>query len=76
MSTGDDPVVDAVIAVRNGARFLKVCLDSVMAQTRAPRAVIVVDDGSSCATPQLLFGRPSVGLAVLDTISSRDRLTP
>jgi glycosyltransferase involved in cell wall biosynthesis len=47
MSVGDDSAVDVVIPVRNGARFLAACLDSVRAQTRAPRAVIVVDDGST-----------------------------
>jgi glycosyltransferase involved in cell wall biosynthesis len=50
MSARDDCAVDVVIPVRNGARFLKSCLDSVMAQTRAPRAVIVVDDGSTDGT--------------------------
>src|SRR5262249_34682542 len=43
--------VDVVIPVRDGARYLKQCLDSVMAQTRPVRAVIAVDDGSTDATP-------------------------
>jgi glycosyltransferase involved in cell wall biosynthesis len=46
--------VDVVIPVRDGARFLPACLDSVMAQTYSARAVIVVDDGSTDATPQVL----------------------
>jgi glycosyltransferase involved in cell wall biosynthesis len=54
MSAGEDAAVDVVIPVRNGARFLAACLDSVRAQTRAPRAVIVVDDGSTDATPRIL----------------------
>jgi glycosyltransferase involved in cell wall biosynthesis len=48
------PDVDVVIPVRNGARFLPACLDSVIAQTYPPRAIIVVDDGSTDATPQVL----------------------
>jgi glycosyltransferase involved in cell wall biosynthesis len=54
VNAGDDGAVDVVIPVRNGAHFLKACLDGVMAQTRAPRAVIVVDDGSTDTTPQIL----------------------
>jgi glycosyltransferase involved in cell wall biosynthesis len=46
--------VDVVIPVRDGARFLPDCLDSVIAQTYPPRAIIVVDDGSTDATPQVL----------------------
>jgi glycosyltransferase involved in cell wall biosynthesis len=48
------PDVDVVIPVRDGARFLPACLDSVIAQTHPPRAIIVVDDGSTDATPQVL----------------------
>ncbi len=48
------PDVDVLIPVRNGARFLPACLDSVFAQTLLPRAVIVVDDGSTDETPRIL----------------------
>jgi glycosyltransferase involved in cell wall biosynthesis len=54
MSVGDDGAVDVVIPVRNGARFLESCLDSVMAQTGAPPAVIVVDDGSTDGTAAIV----------------------
>jgi glycosyltransferase involved in cell wall biosynthesis len=46
--------VDVLIPVRNGARFLPACLDSVFAQTLSARTVIVVDDGSTDATPRIL----------------------
>src|ERR1043166_7534525 len=50
-----DPfAVDVVIPVRDGARCIGACLDSVRAQTRSVRAVIVVDDGSTDATPAVL----------------------
>jgi glycosyltransferase involved in cell wall biosynthesis len=54
MNDDDDLVVDVVIPVRNGARFIEACLDSVMAQTRAARTVVVVDDGSTDASPAIL----------------------
>jgi glycosyltransferase involved in cell wall biosynthesis len=46
--------VDVVIPVRDGAHYLRQCLDSVMMQTRGVRAAIVVDDGSTDATPDIL----------------------
>jgi glycosyltransferase involved in cell wall biosynthesis len=50
-----DPfAVDVVIPVRDGARYLAQCLDSVMAQTRPVRAAVAVDDGSIDATPDIL----------------------
>jgi glycosyltransferase involved in cell wall biosynthesis len=46
--------VDVVVPVRDGARFLPSCLDGIAAQTLRPRAIIVVDDGSTDLTPQIL----------------------
>jgi glycosyltransferase involved in cell wall biosynthesis len=46
--------VDVLIPVRDGARFLPACLDSVFTQTLPARAVIVVDDGSTDETPRIL----------------------
>src|SRR5262249_62149052 len=46
--------VDVLIPVRNGARFLPTCLDSVFAQTLPARAVIVADDGSTDETAAVL----------------------
>lgn len=57
MTQGDQsPAVDVVIPVRNGARFVKPCLDSVLAQTLPPNRAIVVDDGSTDDTPRVLAG--------------------
>lgn len=48
------PTVSVQIAVYNGARFLAATLDSLLSQTWTDFELIVVDDGSSDATPQLL----------------------
>jgi len=59
--------VDVLIPVRDGARFLPACLDSVFAQTLPARAVIVVDDGSTDETPRILaeYQRRSSNLQVI-----------
>ncbi len=48
------PCVDVLIPVRNRARFIATCLESVQAQTLQPNSVIVVDDGSTDDTPDIL----------------------
>lgn len=52
------PLVSCIIPVYNGARFLGAALDSVFGQTWRPIEVIVVDDGSTDATPQVLAEYP------------------
>jgi glycosyltransferase involved in cell wall biosynthesis len=51
---GPVPLVDVLIPVRDRARFIAVCIDSVRAQTLQPNAVIIVDDGSTDDTPTIL----------------------
>jgi glycosyltransferase involved in cell wall biosynthesis len=51
---GRHPSVDVVIPVRNRARFIGACLDSVRAQIFQPAAVLVVDDGSTDETTAIL----------------------
>jgi glycosyltransferase involved in cell wall biosynthesis len=46
--------VSVVIPVRDGARYLGEAIDSVLAQTRAPEEVVVVDDGSVDDTPDVI----------------------
>lgn len=47
------PSISCVIPVFNGAPFLAEALDSVFAQTLQPAEIIVVDDGSTDATPEV-----------------------
>jgi glycosyltransferase involved in cell wall biosynthesis len=49
-----DPLVSIAIPVRNGERFLRQALDSVLDQTYRPIEVIVVDDGSTDSTPKIV----------------------
>lgn len=51
---GGTPLVSVVLPVHNGAHHLAECLDSVLAQSLRAIEVIVVDDGSTDATPELL----------------------
>lgn len=51
---GEFPSVDVIIPVRNRAPLISACLDSIEAQTLQPGAVIVVDDGSSDGTPEVV----------------------
>lgn len=46
--------VSVVIPVHNGERYLAATLDSILAQTCPPLEIIVIDDASSDATPQIL----------------------
>ena len=48
-----------IICAYNYARFLPRCLESVMSQTRPADEVIVVDDGSTDETPNVVAGFPS-----------------
>jgi glycosyltransferase involved in cell wall biosynthesis len=49
-------LVTCVIPVFNGERYLAEALDSVLAQTHSPIEIIVVDDGSTDGTPDVLAG--------------------
>ena len=48
------PRVSVVMPVRDGERFLREALDSTLAQTLPDLELIVVDDGSTDATPEIL----------------------
>jgi glycosyltransferase involved in cell wall biosynthesis len=48
------PAVSVVVAVRDGERYLAEALDSVLGQRPAPAEVVVVDDGSTDGTADVL----------------------
>lgn len=49
-----NPTVTVLIPTYNRAKYIGECLDSILAQTIKPAQVIVVDDGSTDSTPELL----------------------
>jgi hypothetical protein len=55
----DSPRISVVLAVRDGAAYLAEAVDSILAQTLRDFELVVVDDGSTDATPSILaeFGR-------------------
>src|SRR5258708_4888702 len=48
------PIMSIIIPVYNGERFITAAMESVQAQTLADWELIVVDDGSTDATPIIL----------------------
>mgnify|MGYP000850297789 CR=1 FL=1 len=54
MFSSDKCDVSVVIPVFNGARYLIEAIESVLAQTKAPREIILVDDGSTDDSPALI----------------------
>jgi glycosyltransferase involved in cell wall biosynthesis len=59
-------VVSAILAVRNGSRYLPHALESVLGQTRPPDEVIVVDDGSDDGSDEVARGFPAVTCLRID----------
>jgi glycosyltransferase involved in cell wall biosynthesis len=50
--------VSVILPVYNGASFLRDAIESALKQTHAPLEVIVVDDGSTDATPKIAQSLP------------------
>ena len=54
MSTAVQPAISIVLPTHNGARFLRESIDSCLSQTYAAFELILIDDGSTDATPAIL----------------------
>ena len=52
------PLISVVIAAYNAERTLESCLDSVLLQTYRPFGLLVVDDGSTDGTAEILRNHP------------------
>jgi glycosyltransferase involved in cell wall biosynthesis len=50
----DTPRVSVVMAVRNGLPYLEQAVDSILAQTFTDFEFVIIDDGSTDATPEVL----------------------
>jgi glycosyltransferase involved in cell wall biosynthesis len=50
------PAVSVVIGVYNGERFLTEAVESILSQTHTDLELVIVDDGSTDATPRILDG--------------------
>jgi glycosyltransferase involved in cell wall biosynthesis len=51
-----DPLISCIVPVYNGATYLAEAIDSIFAQSYTPVEVLVVDDGSTDATPEVIAG--------------------
>jgi GT2 family glycosyltransferase len=61
----ETPAVSVVMSVRGGERFLAAAIESVLAQTLTDLELVVMDDGSSDSSPQILAAYASSDERVL-----------
>jgi hypothetical protein len=54
----DNPMVSVIIAVRNGERFLRLAIESVLAQTYRPFEIVVIDGHSDDQTAAIAGSFP------------------
>jgi glycosyltransferase involved in cell wall biosynthesis len=59
------PLVSVIVAVHNGERYLRTALESVLRQSVSDLELLVVDDGSTDATPAIIEGVSGGRLRVL-----------
>lgn len=54
MASLSEPLVSAVIPVYNGSKYLREAIDGVLRQTYKPLELVIVDDGSTDDSPQII----------------------
>jgi len=59
------PEVLTVIPTYNASHFLPATLDCIAAQTRRPDRIVVIDNGSTDSTPELVRSHPSLKIEFL-----------
>jgi glycosyltransferase involved in cell wall biosynthesis len=64
------PQVTVLMAVRDGEKFLAEAVDSVLGQSLRDFELLIVDDGSTDATPALLRGLKDPRVRVLTNPSN------
>ena len=63
--TASSPLVSVILAAHDAERFLPLAVESVLRQTVADLELVLVDDGSTDATPEMLSGIDDPRLVVL-----------
>lgn len=64
LNKGVSPLVSVIITTKNRAHFLRAAIESVLGQTFPNREIIVVNDGSTDGTVELLRGYEAAGRLV------------
>jgi glycosyltransferase involved in cell wall biosynthesis len=69
------PKISVLMAVYNGAVYLREAIDSVLAQTYRDFEFVIVDDGSTDATPSVLAGYADDRLRIMTLAGNRGHTT-